>query len=413
MTRRVAATAVLAGVWAVAAWLLWRSSLPAYHLPRLDPHALFASGTLRRAQHFSGVERLLWLGTTITQLVVLGLFARYGVRWTRESAAGPIGTGMLLGMIGFALVWAAELPFSVLEVWWRHRYGLSGSYVQATVGNWFALGAQFVVLCVALAIVMGLARVRWIGDRWWMPAAPVFVGLRILLAFVSPWLLGGSSFHAPYVARLQRIERVHVPVRVLNGFAEPTAFATGLGPSRRVFLWKPIVDPPFTPRMDRFVVGHELGHLAHDHIWKSIGWYALFAFPLAFVLAVATRRRGGMGVPEAIPLAIFVYVVLLLVELPLQNVVTRRLEAEADWSALRATHDPVAGRQLFRLFASETLEDPSPPGWDYVFLQNHPTLMQRIEMTEAYAATASMRPRRPRSTATAGPAAARPVGRVG
>jgi STE24 endopeptidase len=410
---RAALFLVLAAGWAVAAWLLSRTSVPALDLPHLDEHALFPPDVLHPAQHYSGVARLFWLGKTVTQLVVLGFFARYGVRWTRESAAGPIGTGMLLGMLGFALVWIAELPFSVLDVWWRHRYGLSGSYVQATVGNWFALGAQFVLLCVALAIVMGLARVRWIGNRWWLPAAPVFVGLRILLAFVSPWLLGGSSFHAPYVARLERIEHVHVPVRVLGGFDEPNAFATGLGPSRRVFLWRPIAERPFTPRMDRFVVGHELGHLAHNHIWKSIGWYALIAFPLAFALVLATRRRGGMGVPDAIPLAIFAYVVLQLVSLPVQNVVTRRMEAEADWSALRATHDPAAGRQLFRLFASETLEDPNPPWWDYVFLQNHPTLLQRIAMTKAYAATASMRPRRPRWNATAGPAAARPVGRAG
>ena len=390
MTRsRSALFLALGAVWVVAAWLLWRTSVPALHLPHLDESALFPPHALHQAQHYSSVERLFWLGKTIAQLVVLGFFARYGVRWTRESAAGPIGTGMLLGMIGFALVWAAELPFSILQVWWRHRYGLSGSYEQATVGNWFALGAQFVVLCVALAIVMGLARVRWIGNRWWLPAAPIFVGLRILLAFVSPWLLGGSSYHAAYVTKLQRIEHVHVPVRVLGGFDEPNAFVTGLGPSRRVFLWRPIVDAPFTPRMDRFVVGHELGHLEHDHIWKSIGWYALFALPLAFVLAVATRRRGGMGVPAAIPLAIFVYVILLLVELPLQNVVTRRMEAEADWSALRATRDPVAGRQLFRLFASQTLADPNPPRWDYVLLENHPTLMQRIAMTKAYAAAQS------------------------
>ena len=165
------------------------------------------------------------------------------------------------------------------------------------------------------------------------------MGLRILLAFVSPWLLGGKVFHARYVTTLEDTEHVHVPVRVLSGFSEPNAFATGLGASRRVFLWKPIVEPPFAPRMDRFVLAHELGHLAHNHIWKSIGWYALFAFPLAYVLAVSTRRRGGMGAPAAVPLAIFVYVVLQLVALPLQNVVTRHLEAEADWSALRATHD--------------------------------------------------------------------------
>jgi STE24 endopeptidase len=174
-------------------------------------------------------------------------------------------------------------------------------------------------------------------------------------------------------------------VRVLGGFSEPNAFATGIGASRRVFLWEPIVQPPFTPRMDRFVLAHELGHLAHNHIWKQIGWYALFAFPLAFLLARVTRRRGGMGWPEAVPLAIFVYVVFQLATLPLQNVVIRHLEAEADWSALRATHDPVGGQHLFRLFASETLDDPNPPWWDYVFLENHPTLMQRIEMTRYYA----------------------------
>jgi Zn-dependent protease with chaperone function len=312
---------------------------------------------------------------------VLGLFSRFGLRWTRESAAGPVGTGMLLGMIGFALVWLAELPFAVLGVWWGNRYGISGSYVQATVGNWFTLGAEFVSLCVALAIAMNLARVRRIGGRWWIPAAPVFVGIATLLAFVSPWLLGGRAFRAPYVATLERIEHVHVPVRVIGGMSEPNAFSTGLGASRRVFFWKPILRPPFTPRMDRFVLAHELGHLAHNHIWKSIGWYALFAVPLAFLLSLAARRRGGMGVPEAVPLVIFAYVVLQLAVLPLRNVVSRHLEAEADWSALRATRDPAAGRQLFRSFVSDTKEDPSPPSWDYVFLEDHPTPLQRIEMT--------------------------------
>ena len=378
-------------MWGVAAWLLWRSSLPAYRLPHLSVRGLFPLHALHRADDFSGVERLFWLGQTLTQLIVLGLFARYGVRWTRESAAGPVGTGMLLGMIGFALVWAAELPFAVLGVWWGKRFGISGSHVQATLGNWLALGSEFVALCVALAIAMNLARVHRIGDRWWIPAAPVFVGIATLLAFVSPWLLGGRNFRAPYVATLERIERVHVPVKVISGMGEPNAFSTGLGVSQRVFLWKPILRPPFTPRMDRFVLAHELGHLAHDHIWKSIAWYALFAVPLAFLLSLAARRRGGMGVPAAVPLVVFVYVVLQLAVLPLRNVVQRHMEAEADWSALRATRDPAAGRALFRTFVSDTKEDPSPPWWDYVFLEDHPTPLQRIEMTQYWKTYAAAR----------------------
>jgi STE24 endopeptidase len=390
VTRRVAAAAVLAAVWAVAAWALWRSSLPAYDLPRVDVHTLLSGEALHRAEHFSSIARLLWLATTLAQIIVLALYARSGTRFARESAAGPIGTGMLLGMLGFGLVWAAQLPFSVLDVWWRHRYGMSGSYLQATIGNWLALGGTFVFLCLALAIVMGLARrVRW----WWLPAAPAFIGLGILFAFVTPWLLGGHAYRAPYVQRLERVEHVgHVPVRVLDGFDEPNAFATGLGASRRVFLWKPILQPPFTPRMDRFVLAHELGHLAHNHIWKSVGWYALFAFPGTYLIALLTRRRGGMGTPAAVPVGIFVLVVLQFLQLPLQNVITRHMEAEADWSALKATHDPVGGRRLFELFASETLDDPDPPWWAYVLIENHPTLLQRVEMTRYYATSTAQSP---------------------
>jgi hypothetical protein len=51
---------------------------------------LFQPHVLQQAQRHSVGARLLWLGQTVTQLVVLGLFARYGVRWTRESAAGSI-----------------------------------------------------------------------------------------------------------------------------------------------------------------------------------------------------------------------------------------------------------------------------------------------------------------------------------
>ena len=390
MSRRaVAGVAVAAAGWGVAAWLLWKSSLPSAGLPHIDVHTLVSPGTLHRADGYSAWARRLWLGSTAAQLLALGVYARIGARWTRESAAGPIGTGMLLGMLGFALVWAAQLPFAVITVWWRRHNGLGGSYLDATIGNWLALGVEFVFLCVALGIVMGLARSR-LGERWWIAAAPCFVGLSLLFAFVSPWLLGGRPLDSADLraatARLEQVEDVrHVPVRVLDGFDEPNAFATGLGPSRRVFLWSPIVEPPFTRRQIRIVIAHELGHLAHGHIWKSLGWYALFAFPGTYLIAVATRRRGGMREPAAVPLSLLVLVVLGLVALPLQNLVTRRMEAEADWSALRATHDPAAARRLFANFVGATLSDPDPPTWDYVLLENHPTLLQRAELARLYA----------------------------
>ena len=69
---------------------------------------------------------------------------------------------------------------------------------------------------------------------------------------------------------------------------------------------------------------------------------------------------------------------------PFENAVSRRYEAEADWRALNATHDPVAARKLFERFAATSLQDPDPPLLEYLWLENHPTLMQRISMAERF-----------------------------
>jgi len=79
-----------------------------------------------------------------------------------------------------------------------------------------------------------------------------------------------------------------------------------------------------------------------------------------------------------------VLVTVSLVLAPLRNVLSRRVEAEADWVALRATHDPAAARALFRRLATTSLSDPNPPTWSYMLDANHPTIMQRIAMTVAW-----------------------------
>jgi hypothetical protein len=41
-------------------------------------------------------------------------------------------------------------------------------------------------------------------------------------------------------------------------------------------------------------------------------------------------------------------------------------------------------RRLFRKFEQTSLQEPNPPPWAYLWLENHPTLMQRIAMTEEW-----------------------------
>jgi STE24 endopeptidase len=408
VTRSTAGRTLLLGVlaagWAAAAWFLWQSRVPgSLHLPRLDEHDYFTAAQLRASASFSRVEVLIWLLGIVVQVVVLALYAWRGHRFMRESAAGPIGSGMLLGMLGFAILWLAEVPVSVLELWWQRRHDLSSvGYVEYVFGNWFALGGEFVFLCLALLIVMGFARL--LGEHWWLPAAPVFVGIALLFVFVYPYLTPTHGLDDPRLrASAQRFEKIehveHTPVvvqDVRDVTSLPNAEAMGVGPSRRVVLWDTLVDGPYTYRELEVVLAHELGHLSRNHIWKGVGWYALFAFPGTFLIAQAVRRRGGMARPEAVPLSVLVLVVLGLLATPIDNVISRHREAEADWMSLLTTRDPAAAKQLFRDFVPATLSDPNPGTFEYVLLETHPTIMQRIEMAEAwrrrYATSAAQSP---------------------
>ena len=79
-----------------------------------------------------------------------------------------------------------------------------------------------------------------------------------------------------------------------------------------------------------------------------------------------------MANPAAVPLSLLVIVVLDLLSLPVYNLVSRQMEAEADWKALETTHDPASAEALFKQFAIPSLNDPDPPTWSYLVFDSHP-----------------------------------------
>ncbi|HZO97122.1 MAG TPA: M48 family metalloprotease [Gaiellaceae bacterium] len=388
---RIGLPAGVAG-WIVAAVFLWRTSVPSLSLSGFDADRDFSPALLRRAHDYGDGARLLWLLGTLAALAALGVLAWRLPRSARRLGLGRVSSGIVVGMVVVATLWLVALPFSVATLWWQHHYGL-GPF---DVWGWLAaqraqLGASALFALVEVSLVMALA-VR-LPRGWWLPGAAAFVGLTALLAFVSGWLgaLGSHPVRDPElradVARLEAAEGVRPPVRVLevSDWTDlPNAFTAGYGPSTRVVLWDTIVDGRFSRGEVAVVVAHELGHARSRHIPKGIAWYALFAVPAALVVAAATRPRGGLRDPANVPLAALVLTVLGLAWTPLQNAVVRRYEAEADWRALLATDDPAAARRLFDRFVPTTLEEPNPPGWDYAFLQNHPTIAQRLAMVDAF-----------------------------
>jgi STE24 endopeptidase len=389
---RGAAVILLIAAWTVGGTRLWRTSVPSsLSTSGVDVRGLVGDRLLADARHVTRVADLLWLGGTLGVLVAAAVVAWRVPRVAARIGLGPIGSGVIVGAISLVAVFCAQLPFSFAAQWWAARHGLAPhDYLAWLVAPWSQLAFEAGYALVLIATVMALA--RRLGRSWWLAGAPLAVALLTLFVFLQGYVAAAGTTRLPEryradVAALEQREGVHPPVRQLDvtGWTnQPNAFASGLGPSTRVVVWNTLLDGRFTDAEVRVVVGHELGHVAHRHLWKLVGWLALIVFPLCFLLAEATRPVGGMGSPRAVPLALLLLLVGGLVASPIENAVSRRYEAEADWAALNATRDPAAARSLFVGFARTSLEDPSPPAWSYWLRENHPTLAQRIAMAERW-----------------------------
>jgi STE24 endopeptidase len=384
--------AVAAAAWVVCAWLLTRTSVPALDLGGLDQHRFFSERALERGRSYSRGAQALWLASTLVTIGTLVVLARVLPRSVRGMGLGRIGSAVIVAMVLLVTLWFVSLPLGLASLWWQHHWGLGPFDVPAWLNaQWATLGAEAVSVLASIVLVVGLAgRFR----RWWLIAGPVIVGIAALFAFASGFLAGAVShkLHDTSLAadarRLERIEGVQgTPLGVQDVSSwtdQANAYSTGYGPSAQVVLWDTLLDGRFTRGEERVVIAHELAHVRSRHILKAIGWSALIVLPTLWLLAVVTRRRGGMGRAENLPLAVLVLTVLSLLTTPVQNAVSRRYEAEADWRALNATRDPQSATRLFRSFQRTSLEEPSPPVWDYLWLETHPTLMQRIAMAREW-----------------------------
>ncbi len=385
---------LFAAVWAVGAVLLWRTTIPSgLHVASVDASHYVSDRAIDRAEHFQHVLRLLWIFGTLTQLAVLVVLALLGRRIAAGFDLGKVGTGVLVGTFATLCLWITGLPFGFLSLWWERRYNLSEQgYADWLLEQWPSLLGQVVGLTILLTFLMLLG--GWLRRSWWLVAGPILVGVGALIVYVVSFAMT-IGMHpirdrtvAQDVRRLAHKEGVEgTKVRVQKISDQTHAInAMAVGPAQvsAVIVWDTVFDGRLKRREIDVIVAHEFGHIARKDIWRGIGWSALFTLPLLFLLSEATRRRGGIDRPEVVPFALLVLAVLSLVALPVQNAISRRIETEADWFALKTTRDPAAARGLFAKFTTADLAEPNPPLWDYVMLEDHPTIAQRIAFANAW-----------------------------
>jgi STE24 endopeptidase len=377
---RIVAGATLVVGWLAAAALLWRTTVPELAAPELDPAALFDAGLLERNARYERGHALLWALGLVAQLAALGLLAR---RRPRLLGAWPV-RGALVGALVYATAWLADLPFDLAGHWWRRRYDVSElGYLRFVTDRWSTILGELVL--AALAGVAVVAAGRLFGRRAWLALWAAFVALAVAYVLAYPSVLaprlrplqdGALAAEVQQLARDAGLGRTSVEVRKARERTRAVnAEAIGAGPTTRVILWDTLLAPGVRDGEIRFAVAHELAHVAREHLWKGVAWFALIALPCLWLLGRVVR----LGDPRLLPTAAIVLLLLQLATLPAANAVTRRYEREADWEGLRLARDPAAAEALYRRFARTGLSDPDPPLLLHLLLDSHPTLVERIE----------------------------------
>ncbi len=348
---------------------------------------------LSQLSYVGGLVVAVALGLTSMGARLVGRMPARGRWWLQV----PVATLVLT-----ALPRVVTLPLGLAV---RDR-NLEEGLTRQALGPWFvdrglSLLVTWVVATVLVLVVVGTAR-RW-PRRWFLVAGSGAVVLTFGVSLVYPLVveplfnrftpMPPSSLRSSILRLADEVGVEVDQVLVADASRRTTtlnAYVSGYGGTRRIVLYDTLL-AELDPAEVRSVVAHELGHARHQDVLVGTGLGALGVLAgvttLALLLDTAVvRRRAGVGGPgesRVVPLLLALAALGSFAASPVQNVVSRAVEARADRVSLEVTEDRAAFGRLQRELTRRSLGDPSPPRYSYLWFASHPTVLQRLGIAAA------------------------------
>jgi STE24 endopeptidase len=320
----------------------------------------------RSDEYFEGgywlkLWEVLWTVSACMLLLLTGISNRVSQWSQRLSRRSWISTPIFIALFLVAL-FLLDLPLIVYADFLRERqYGLS----EQPFGPWMrdqmiVLAANVVIFAVALSVTY--AAVRRTGARWWIWAtgltwATLMIVQLILPAYILPLLNDYKPLpDGPVKAAVLPLARANqVPTNHIQWYdaskqdTRRSANVAGLLGTTRIALSDNLLNKSSLPEI-KAVLGHEMGHYVLNHVWKEPILLTLVIGLTMALLSLAMdgvllRWGGRLGLADradrrALPLAIALFSAIFFLLTPLQNLVGRSFESEADAFGLNAVREP-------------------------------------------------------------------------
>jgi STE24 endopeptidase len=296
------------------------------------------------------------------------------------------------------------LPLAAYGELVRHRYGLSTRSWALWLRD-VAVSTAIDAGLSALGLLVLVLLARKLPRTWWAWAGAGAAALVVVGSFLWPVLrepafnefepLAEGPLRSELLALAAENGTPVEDVLVSDASRRTTAlnaYVSGFGSTRRIVLYDTVLDRLPDAQVES-IVAHELGHVANDDVLTGtlIGALGAGAGVTALGWLISSPRllrRAGAdapGDPRVIPLVLFLLSIGTLVSTPVQNGVSRHIEARADVHALDLTRDPESFAAMQRDLAGSNLNDPAPPvAWQW-FFGSHPTVSQRLAIAADWA----------------------------
>ena len=383
-----------------------------YPAAREEARAYFSDSEIDMGWQYVHERRLLfWAGTTL-EMAILCTFALTGIgrRWADRliRLAGNNRVLAALGLIFTILLIseAVDFPLGLWRLERAHAWGMSN----LTRAAWLqekgiTLGIKLITEAI---VIVGLYLLLiWFPRTWWLFAALGGTLLATIFVYLMPLVISPlyNDFtplaetewrdQQPRVQAL--IDKAGVPVQeilVMNASRQSNhtnAYFTGFGSSRRIVLYDTLLKK-HTPDEIESVLAHEFGHWQHDHIVKGLALGTIAALLglflldrlLAFACGRAPWQLQSKADPAGLPLILLAMSLGAWAALPVQNVVSRHFERQADQVALDLAKQPKAFIDCEIKMARDNLGNVAPTPWNVWLFASHPPVVERIRMAEEW-----------------------------
>jgi len=367
------------------------------YLNLLSPEQRSLSDRYFEGGYWIQLWELCWSVAICVLLLASGASRRMSELSQRLSRHKWVSTPIYIVQFLVAL-FVLSLPLTLYTDFWReHQYGLS----EQAFGGWVRdqlviAGVNTLVAAVILTLIY--AAVRRAGSRWWIWATGATFVVFMVFQLIAPvYILPLLNDYKPLpegpvkqavlsLAHANQVPTDHVEwYDASKQTTRLSANVAGLAGTTRIALNDNLLNKSSLPEI-KAVLGHEMGHYVLNHVWKEPILLALmvgFAFALLSVGLDRALVRFGPRLkiaeradPAGLPLVFALFSVIFFLLTPLQNLIIRSYEAEADAFGLNASREPYGwAMAAMRL---STYRKISPGKFEEFVFYDHPSGYQRV-----------------------------------